>query len=45
MKLWPFIRRAPERRRSSIKLTSAYETRRVRELQKARAMFEGNTHD
>jgi hypothetical protein len=29
------------RRRVSIKLTPKYEARRVRELRKARAMFEG----
>lgn len=39
MKLWPFTR-APKRRRASTKLTPAYEARRIRQLQAARAMFE-----
>lgn len=40
MKLWPFIKAAPERRRVSTKLDPAYQERRTRELRAARARFE-----
>jgi hypothetical protein len=40
MKLWPFIKAAPERRRVSTKLDAAYEARRIRELRAARERFE-----
>lgn len=43
MKLWPFIKTAPERRRVSTKLDTAYETRRTRELRAALAEFEAGT--
>lgn len=43
MKIWPFIKAAPEpappRRRVSTKLSPAYQTRRVREIQNAIADF------